>query len=122
MKLFVCLILVAIIFVVLGCDTPDGETLIPPNNATIPPTKEIPNNADGETGLTESEKVFIDRAWATGALNKKNWDHYLEKVALESDRDNAVFDAFDNSFKARLRRSREKWRRRLLYPPTTKGE
>ena len=48
MKLFVCLILVAIIFVVLGCDTPDGET-----------------------GLTESEKVFIDRAWATGALKKK---------------------------------------------------
>ena len=67
--------------------------------------------------MTEAEATFIDRLWSTGAMNENNWKQYLEKVKLEANRDTAVFDAYDNSFKARLRRSREKLRRQLLAGP-----
>ena len=117
MKPLVCPILILMLIVVLGCDTPNPQ----------PASRKTPVSANKEITteqrpakkytLTLEDKRLINHAWASGQLNEENWDWFLENVRNEPDPNTAVKNALDNSFKARLRRSRTKWRRQLSPPP-----
>ena len=116
MKPLVCSILISMMIVVLGCDTPNQKPVsrIPPASANKEIEKE--QSLAKKTTLTQQEKRLINHAWATGQLSKENWDWFLENVRNEPDPNTAVKNALDNSFKTRLRRSRTKWRRQLTPP------
>ena len=103
MNPLVCSILISMMIMFLGCDTPN--------------TKPVSENTSNKEGLTVHEKRMIDAAWATGQLSEKNWGLFLERLRNEPDRENAVQNALSSSFKARFRRSYTKWKRRLLTPP-----
>ena len=116
MKPLVCSLLISMMIVFLSCDTPQPQ----------PVSRKTPVSANKEIGteqplakkytLTQQDKRLINHVWATGQLNEENWDWFLENLSNEPDPTTAVKNALDNSFKARLRRSRTKWRRQLTPP------
>ena len=119
MKLLIYLFLISMMIVVKGCDTPNQKHVSRKTPAESIANKEIQTEQSvaKKSTLTEEEKQFIRDAWASGQLNEENWDWFLENVRNEPDSNTAVKNALDNSFKARLRRSRTKWRRQLSPPP-----
>ena len=116
MKPLVCSILISMMIVILGCNTPNQKPVskTPPASANQEIETEQP--LAKKYTLTQQDKRLINQAWATGRLHKENWDLFLEDLSNEPDPNTAVKNALDNSFKARLRRSRTKWRRQLLTP------
>ena len=117
MKPLVCPILISMMIVVLGCDPPAPK----PVSRKLPASanKEIETEqSDGKKStISDEDWQFIENARASGQLGEDNWDWFLENVRNEPDPNTAVKNALDNSFKARFRRSRTKWRRQLLTPP-----
>ena len=118
MKPLVCPILISMMIVVLGCDTPNPQPVSRKTPAESIANKEIEKEQSlaKRSTITEEDWQFIENAWASGQLNEENWDWFLKNIRNEPDPKTAIKNAFDNSFKARLRRSRTKWRRQLLTP------
>ena len=116
MKPLVCSLLISMMIVFLSCDTPQPQ----------PVSRKTPVSANKEIGteqslprkytLTQEDKRLIESAWSSGQLSDENWDFFLERIGNEPDPTTAVKNALDSSFKARLRRSRTKWRRQLTPP------
>ena len=116
--LMLILILISMLIVVKGSGTPNQKPVSrTPTESIANKEIETEQNLAKKSTLTEEERQFIKAAWASGQLNEDNWDWFLENVRNEPDSNTAVKNALDNSFKARLRRSRTKWRRQLLTPP-----
>ena len=111
MKSLVCSTLILMMIVLFGCNTPNQKPV-----RSTPPAPAKQSLAKKYT-LTEEDKQLIDRAWSSGQLHHGNLDQFAERLRNEPDPKTAVKNAFDNSFKARFRRSRTKWRRQLLTPP-----
>ena len=116
MKPLICPILISMMIFVLGCDTPAPKPVskTPPASANQEIETEQP--LAKKYTLTQQDKRLINHVWATGQLNEENWDWFLENLSNEPDPNTAVKNALDNSFKARLRRSRTKWRCQLTPP------
>ena len=116
--LMLILILISTLIVVKGSGTPNQKPV-----SRTPPAESIANkeiqteqSLPKKYTLTQEDKRLIESAWSSGRLHKENWDLFLEDLSNEPDPNTAVKNALDNSFKARLRRSRTKWRRQLLTP------
>ena len=103
MKMLICLFLISMMSVFLGCDTPNPPAV-----------------SANKKGLTAHEKAMIDAAWNTGQLTEKNWGIFLERLRNEPDRKNAVKNALSNSEGRKWLRGLEK-RRRLLDDPGKMG-
>ena len=117
MKPLVCPILISMMIAVLGCDPPAPKPVSRKLPASTNKEIETEQSHAKKSTLTSEDKRLIENAWASGRLSEENWDWFLENVRNEPDPNTAVKNALDNSFKARLRRSRTKWRRQLLTPP-----
>ena len=117
MKPLVCSILISMMIVILGCNTPNQKPVskTPPASANQEIETEQP--LAKKSTISDEDWQFIENALASGQLNEENWDWFLENVRNEPDPNTAVKNALDNSFKARFRRSRTKWKHRLLTPP-----
>ena len=116
--LMLILILISTLIVVKGSGTPNQKPV-----SRTPPAESIANkeiqteqSVAKEYTITDEDWQLVENAWASGRLHKENWDLFLEDLGNEPDPNTAVKNALDNSFKARLRRSRTKWRRQLLTP------
>ena len=117
MKSLVCPILISMMIVVLGCDTPNPQPVSRKTPVSANKEIETEQSSAKKSGISDEDWQLIQNAWESDQLSEDNWDLFLENVRNEPDPNTAVKNALDNSFKARFRRSHTKWRRRLLTPP-----
>ncbi len=116
MKPLVCSILISMMIVFLGCDTPHPQPVSRKTPVFTNKEIETEQSLSKKYTLTPEDHKLLDAAWGSRQLNEENWDFFLERVKNEPDPTTAVKNALDSSFKARFRRSRTKWRRQLTPP------
>ena len=116
MKLLICPILISMMIFVLGCDTPAPKPISRKTPAAANKEIQTEQSVAKEYTITDEDKQLINTALQSGQLSDENWELFLDRLQNEPDPASAVKNALDNSFTARLRRSRTKWRRQLLTP------